>query len=338
MIGAARDREHPDDANPAGHHPVITRAVRARVLVSTSIAVDREDRVGAHIRARRPSALLLAAMMLLAGCGSSPPASRHDAPRLASYVALGDSYTAAPLVPRTNLDNGCLRSTHNYPSLVARDLDVADFADRSCSGASTTDLTSAQRAGVPPQLDALNRRTDLVTVGIGGNDFHVFGTIVDGCTRDRAADPAGAPCRAQMRASGSDRLLAVMPRITAAVTSALAEIRRRAPQAKVVVVGYPQIVPRSAPPAGACPQLPLARGDFSYAYGVNRALDAAVRAAATATGSTWVDIWSASRGHDICSPHPWINGSVTQPDRAAAYHPFGVEQRAVARLVERAVS
>ena len=36
-----------------------------------------------------------------------------------SYVALGDSYTAAPLVPSTDTSNGCLRSSGNYPSLVA---------------------------------------------------------------------------------------------------------------------------------------------------------------------------------------------------------------------------
>ena len=34
------------------------------------------------------------------------------------YVALGDSYTSAPLVP-TQVDLNCLRSNRNYPSLVA---------------------------------------------------------------------------------------------------------------------------------------------------------------------------------------------------------------------------
>jgi hypothetical protein len=30
---------------------------------------------------------------------------------------------------------------------------------------------------------------------------------------------------------------------------------------------------------------------------------------------------------------PWVNGVHTDPDRAAAMHPFAVEQRAVARMV-----
>ena len=39
-----------------------------------------------------------------------------------SYVALGDSFTAAPGIPETDGSDGCLRSSHNYPSLVAEQL------------------------------------------------------------------------------------------------------------------------------------------------------------------------------------------------------------------------
>ena len=53
----------------------------------------------------------------------SPSASASGSaarkPRFQRYVALGDSYTAAPLVPDTDTTNGCLRSTNNYPALVA---------------------------------------------------------------------------------------------------------------------------------------------------------------------------------------------------------------------------
>jgi hypothetical protein len=41
----------------------------------------------------------------------------------------------------------------------------------------------------------------------------------------------------------------------------------------------------------------------------------------------------ASRGHDLCADDPWVNGSVTDQKRAAAYHPFAEEQVAVADLV-----
>ena len=35
------------------------------------------------------------------------------------YVAMGDSYTAAPFVPLTDVAYGCFRSSNNYPKLVA---------------------------------------------------------------------------------------------------------------------------------------------------------------------------------------------------------------------------
>ena len=39
--------------------------------------------------------------------------------RPVAYVALGDSYAAAPGVPETSLAGGCARSDHNYPHLLA---------------------------------------------------------------------------------------------------------------------------------------------------------------------------------------------------------------------------
>jgi lysophospholipase L1-like esterase len=140
----------------------------------------------------RSAAALAALALAVAGCSSgagraarpAAPDSSAPAGRFASYVALGDSYTAAPLVPTTDLADGCLRSDHNYPTLLAKRLHVRHFTDVSCSGATTGDLTHRQhtyrQASVPPQLRAVHRDTDLVTVGIGGNDFDLFGTLAFG--------------------------------------------------------------------------------------------------------------------------------------------------------------
>src|SRR3954470_19340036 len=82
------------------------------------------------------------------------------------YVALGDSYTAGPVIPvqQSNADipGGCLQSDHNYPHLVAKELVAAQFADASCSGATTDDMTGAQDVQFgpnPPQFDRLNAQT-----------------------------------------------------------------------------------------------------------------------------------------------------------------------------------
>ena len=97
----------------------------------------------------------------------------------------------------------------------------------------------------------------------------------------------------------------------------------------MLVVGYPQIISADS----MCAELPLAEGDYAYAEQVNRALTEVLRFAAKATGATYVDVWAASQGHDICSDDPWVNGAVTDQKRAAAYHPFAAEQVAVADLV-----
>jgi hypothetical protein len=42
---------------------------------------------------------------------------------------------------------------------------------------------------------------------------------------------------------------------------------------------------------------------------------------------------AASRGHDICSSDPWVNGRVTRRGVALAYHPFLAGMRADADRV-----
>ena len=293
--------------------------------------------------ARVPGRPLLAlagllVLLLLAGCTSTPGtgsasggAKAAPRPPLA-YVALGDSYSSAPLVPTTDVADGCFRSSGNYPALVATALG-ARLVDRTCAGATTEDLTRRQRPAIAPQDTALGAGTRLVTLGMGGNDEGVFSTLVNTCSQLRTRDPQGSPCRDAERSGGQDRLVAALGRTEDRLVTAVRGIRQRAPQAQVVLVGYPHIVAAGRP----CARLPLAAGDYAWAESVNRRLTVAVQEAARRTGATYVDVWTASRGHDICSRDPWINGSQTDQRRALAFHPFAVEQQAVARLVTKAV-
>ncbi|MFC4784573.1 SGNH/GDSL hydrolase family protein [Nocardioides sp. MAHUQ-72] len=265
----------------------------------------------------------------------TPSASVTDASgpaTYARYVALGDSYTAAPLVPDTDVTNGCLRSTNNYPALVAADLSGTQLVDVSCSGADSSSMVGVQQTGnqaQPPQFDALTPETDLVTVGIGGNDFDLFATLVGTCAKLRSSDPEGAPCEKRFTSGGSDRLARELRQIRGHVAAIVAGIRDRAPKARVVVVGYPQILP----PSGTCPDLlPLATGDYDYARRINEGLAQAVEQGAR-KADAFVDVFGPSAGHDICSDDPWINGRETDTSRALAFHPFAEEQEALARLV-----
>ncbi|MGN6252124.1 MAG: SGNH/GDSL hydrolase family protein [Marmoricola sp.] len=249
-----------------------------------------------------------------------------------SYVALGDSYTAAPFVPDTDMSSSCLQSSSNYPHQLAAALG-ADLTDRSCSGAKTTDMTATQPGSAGPQFDALGPDTDLVTVSIGGNDFDVFSTLIGACSAAHAAHPqATAPCRKAERSHGRDRLLAAVARTSKRDAAVLRRIRVLAPNARVVVVGYPELAPRR----GTCPDLlPFAPGDYRYANQVGMRLNQALRHAAAVTHAAYIDVFRASKGHDICSADPWVNGQHFDPSRALQYHPFLNEQTAVAKLIER---
>ncbi len=135
------------------------------------------------------------AVLLLAACSAPHTTAVVDPTPTPQgpYVALGDSYTAAPKVPsQTGTPSGCERSTANYPALVAQRMKIRASLvhDVSCGGATIADLSASQSTGSgtnPAQLNALTTDTALVTVGIGGNDVD-FAGILSHCV-----DPALLP-------------------------------------------------------------------------------------------------------------------------------------------------
>ncbi len=271
------------------------------------------------------------ALVLLAGSGCQDDASD----RSERYVALGDSYSSGGGLARVDPGSGeCQRSALSYPHLVAR-ARGARLTDVTCSGAGTASAVAAQKlqdgSSVPRQLDAVTADTDLVTVGLGFNDSGFFYKLVFGCAQLAADDPTGAPCREF--AAGLDLRTLTDP-IGTSVRKLLTTIAKQAPHATVVLVGYPQLVPAE----GHCAELPLADGDYAYVRQGLELLNQSLAAAAEQAGATYVDVWAASEGHDICAgDDAWVNGSTSQADVAAFYHPFAQGQRAVADLVKEAL-
>lgn len=214
-----------------------------------------------------------------------------------TYVAVGDSYTAGPGVLNQQLDQlGCFRSDHNYPHLVAQAKGLT-LRDPSCSGAKTEDFTAPQTilgGANPPQFDALDSAVGAISMQIGGNDIG-FTEILARCA---ALLPVGAPCQATYVAGGVDelsrRIVATGPKVAAA----LAEARRRSPQARIFVLGYPAILPEVQP--GCWPLLPIAPADVPYLRDKEKELNAMLAAQAAAAGATYVDVYTPSIGHDAC--------------------------------------
>jgi lysophospholipase L1-like esterase len=249
--------------------------------------------------------------------------ARQIDPASWKYVALGDSYAAGPFIPFVNLTSGaCLRSSNNYPHVLATWFATSDLADVSCSGAQTADMTSPQQTvtgAVPAQFDALASDTDLVTLGIGGNDLGLFGSITSTCPRLKDSDPAGYPCRRHFTVSGVDTLLRDAWSIGARVGAVVSDIRARSPHARILVLGYPRITPAH----GSCQTHFFADGDSRWANWVEATLNSSIRRAVTAHGGRYVDLYPSTRGHSACAgDQAWVNGPVTDPFRAVAYHPF----------------
>ncbi|MBC9734790.1 SGNH/GDSL hydrolase family protein, partial [Nocardioides marmotae] len=256
------------------------------------------------------------------------------------YVAIGDSYSAGPLIPLLRLDPlGCIRSTSNYPAYLAGHLGAASYLDVTCSGAETADLVDRRQETIipgpapAPQVDVLTDETDLVTVGIGGNDYGLFGSMIEVCGAVAELDPDGAPCKRHFtNAKGVDTKVRDADRIRGDVGGVLRAVARRAPNAAVVVVGYPRLLPQR----GSCNAVGFAKGDYAWGNKVERRLNRSLRLAAAANGATYVDLYPASRGHDACAgSQAWINGKTLNPLRAANFHPFGRGMRAIAQEVYR---
>jgi hypothetical protein len=255
----------------------------------------------------------------------------------ASYVAMGDSYTAAPgVLPFSGfVPAQCGQSAANYPHLVAAALTLS-LTDVSCGGAKTENFTKSQQFLNPPevaapQFNALTLTTEVVTVGMGGNDGNLFGTLVRGCTALDFGQPnVGTPCKEHFEGF----VKATREEFQPIQEAALAEIHVLAPNAKVFVVGYPDITPAN----GYCPSaMPWTTGDMKWFRNeVQIPGNETLRQEAANTGAVFINTFPNSIGHDVCERPGvrWIEplfGSLT----GVAVHPNATGEEQDALQVEK---
>ncbi|GLW72295.1 lipase [Kitasatospora phosalacinea] len=300
-------------------------------------------------------ASVLAGVALIgsAGCsaGRAAPSPEPDrvsptpsaTPVTGPYVALGDSYTSGLRIPpQSGFPQGCGRSGANYPSLVARQLALKEFTDVSCSGARTGDLTAAQQTedgSNPPQLDALGAGTRLVTLGIGGNDagfLDVLGRCaIESVRHGLTGRGDEAPCRAYYTTgAGRGEVQRKMTTTGERLTAVLAEIKRRAPQAEVLLVGYPALLPQDPGRCAGTLGDGIAGADVGFVAEQERQLNSMLRQRAEAAGAVFVDTYSSSTGHDMCEAAGtrWIEPLAAEQG-LAPIHPNAQGQQGMAAAV-----
>lgn len=273
--------------------------------------------------------------MVVAGATAAGAAQAADP---GPYVALGDSYTAAPFVPNQyGTPIGCARSDHNYPSIVRAAIGAGVFRDESCSAATTRHMTEPQSVtggNHRPQFEALSADASLVTIGIGGNDVGLVGAAVD-CVSLGLLNPTGTACRSNFaKPDGGDRLVDQIAASAPKIAATLQGIHARSPQARVLIVGYPAVAPRDG--KGCYPLVPLSDDDITYLDEMLRRTNAMIAGQAAANDAEYVDTYEESIGHDVCTlpPTRWFEGVIpTMP--AYPVHPNAQGEASMARSVLR---
>jgi hypothetical protein len=260
---------------------------------------------------RRIAAVVLCALAVLAVAAQGAAAK--------SWVGLGDSYAAGPLIPNQSLSPlGCLRSDHNFAHQSAASLGYT-LTDVSCSGAKTDDMFAPQSTSAgtnAPQLNALSASTNIVTLQVGGNDIG-FTSIIQNCA---AINPFDS-CKGDYVVNGVDTISQKIAATAPKVAKVIQAIHTSAPAARVFVLNYAAILPDTGN-LGCWPQVPLAFADVPYLRSKEKELNAMVAAQAVANGATPVDDYTASIGRDACkgSGTRWVEPLV--PGNAAApFHP-----------------
>lgn len=258
------------------------------------------------------------------------------------YVSMGDSYVSGPLVlPHDQrwVPQDCGQSSRNFAHLAAQQIKADEFKDVSCGGATINDFARSQNAslGSPaaPQYDALNPTVDVVTVGIGGNDVGFVGVALD-CIRFPKAIAQKGPCTPTYFENGVDTVSRDIADMGQELGLAIDEIHRRAPNALVLIVSYPDAVPDDG--VGCYPYMPIYNEDWPYITAKFKEMNAMLRTAANAHRATYVDIYTSGIGHDVCKPPAlaWINGAILVPPSFPA-HPNDLSYINSAPVVAQAI-
>jgi hypothetical protein len=227
----------------------------------------------------------LAAVLALLGSILTLSPARAAGP---SYVALGDSYSSG-VGTRTYISDGtsCQRSTYAYPYLISQSRGFS-LSFQACSGAKIPDVTNKQ-------LGALSTGTAYVTLSVGGNDAGFSSVITECAYPGWASDCDGAINTAQGYINNS---------LPGALSTLYASIKAKAPNAKVVIVGYPRLFNGEDCNAGTW----FSPSEETRLNQTADLLNSKLSAAAAAKGFAFANPTNAFIGHAVCADVEWLNG------------------------------
>lgn len=259
---------------------------------------------------RRPLVAVTVSAVALAATSAFPAAA---SPQRFVYDALGDSFAAGS--GAAAVQDACGRNDLAYPHVLDGRMRIAldDFA--ACGGATIPSMLATQ-------LTALGPDTDLVTVSIGGNDIG-WATVVVDCllgTEDQCA---------QSVAATSDVIVNELP---ADLDLAYTQIGEAAPDAHVVVTGYPRLFSPEYGDFAPVPSAPvlISAAEQEVLNDGADLLNSVIADVAADHGFQFVDVTSRFTGHGVNADDPWLTGldqDVPLHPTAEGQHAYGVALR-----------
>ncbi|MER5213407.1 SGNH/GDSL hydrolase family protein [Streptomyces sp. NPDC002838] len=255
---------------------------------------------------RRSRLAVYVSSLLLAACAALTGAATAQASQLAApggYVALGDSYSSGlGAGSYLSASGDCKRSTKAYPYLWAAAHSPSSFDFTACSGARTGDVLANQ-------LTPLSAATALVSISVGGNDAG-FADVMTTCVLQ-----SDSSCVSRINTAKA-YVDTTLPGRLDGVYSA---IRTKAPNARVVVLGYPRFYKLGTSCVGLSETKRKAINDAADH------LDTAIAKRAADHGFVFGDVRPTFTGHEICSGSSWLH-SLNWLNVGESYHPTAAGQ------------
>lgn len=214
-----------------------------------------------------------------------------------------------------------------------------------CSGATTDDVRTGTH-GEKPQIGNanpdLNAHTSTVTISVGGDDVH-FADVIQACVLNPHVNPTvlqqtvppnpndyrnADRCLNQKQKIQKDMNELFRPRPEyqgrSKYQQLLMDIHKQAPNARVLVVGYPHLFPE--PPSKDYDT--INKEDQQFLNNEGRQLDNSISQQVAQLDQQvygnqqkmgsfeYVDNWNGLAGHELTTKHPWINGIELCPPNA----------------------
>ena len=240
-----------------------------------------------------------------------------------NYDATTDNYHPSTGCPasKPNCVNNAHRSTFSYSRYFAANTSTfsspSTWVHVACSGAVAADFTASNPNGTcpdePAQETSLSSQTSLITLTFGGNDLS-FKPVITACAvaglKNRFNLPTST-CQSQYGAQLTADIAALTnSQGTGTLDQLYDRIRADAPNAEVVVLGYPHLfVGSDTGSTGRClADFWTLDSDQDWLNTEADYIDLNIKTAAARAGFDYLSTTSLFTGHEVCSSTPWITG------------------------------